>query len=110
MQNYSRNDVVLIRYPFSDLSGSKVRPAIVASAEHISEDIFVVPLTSRISSLLPGEFELKDWKSAGLNVPTAVKRGIYTMRNDLVVRKVGYLSNDDSKRLENSMRGWLGFQ
>jgi hypothetical protein len=26
--NYLKNDIVLVRYPFSDLSGSKVRPAI----------------------------------------------------------------------------------
>jgi len=109
MPNCSRNDVVLVRHPFSDLSSSKVRPAIVVSAEHISKDIFVVPLTSRISSLLPGEFELKDWRIAGLNVPTAVKRGIYTIRKDLVVRRVGNLSGHDSKGLENSLRGWLGF-
>lgn len=109
MQNYSRNNVILVRYPFSDLSSSKVSPAIVVSAEHISEDIFVVPLTSRISSLLPGEFELKDWRSAGLNVPTSVKRGIYTLSKDLVVKKVGNLSDSDSKGLENSIRGWLGY-
>jgi mRNA interferase MazF len=110
MQNYSRNDVVLVRYPFSDLSSSKVRPAVVVSAAHVSEDIFVVPLTSRRNSLLPGEFVLKEWKGAGLNVPTAVKRGIYTVRKDLVVKRVGKLSCVDSKGLENSMRGWLGFR
>ena len=110
MQNYSRNEVVLVRYPFSDLSTSKVRPAIVISAPHISEDVFVVPLTSKTSALLPGEFILKGWKSAGLNVPTAVKRGIYTVRNDLVVKRVGKLSGPDSEGLENSLRQWLGFR
>lgn len=29
MSNYSRGEVVLVRYPFSDLSGSKVRPAVI---------------------------------------------------------------------------------
>lgn len=28
MHNYSKFDVVLVRYPFSDLSNAKVRPAI----------------------------------------------------------------------------------
>lgn len=110
MQNYLKDDVILVRYPFSDLSSSKVRPAIVVSASHISEDIFIVPLTSKISSLLPGEFELKDWKGAGLNVTTAVKRGIYTVSKNLVIKGVGKLSNSDSKKIENSLRKWLGFQ
>ncbi|NEQ25078.1 MAG: MazF family transcriptional regulator, partial [Microcoleus sp. SIO2G3] len=32
MPSYSKHDVILVRYPFSDLSSSKVRPAVVASA------------------------------------------------------------------------------
>jgi len=58
MPSCSRNDVVLVRYPFTDLSGSKVRPAVVVSAPHPSQDVFIVPLTSRVGSLLEGEFEL----------------------------------------------------
>ncbi len=57
MNNYSRGEVVLVRYPFSDLSGSKVRPAVIVSAPHASQDVFIVPLTSRTTSLLSGEFE-----------------------------------------------------
>jgi hypothetical protein len=59
MSNYSRGEVVLIRYPFSDLSGSKVRPAVVASAPHKSKDVLILPLTSRTASLLAGEFILR---------------------------------------------------
>ncbi|MDJ0691027.1 MAG: type II toxin-antitoxin system PemK/MazF family toxin [Xenococcaceae cyanobacterium MO_188.B32] len=72
MPNYLKNNIVLVRYPFSDLSNAKVRPAIVVSTTHISQDILIVPLTSKISSLLPGEFILADWQKEGLNVPTAV--------------------------------------
>src|SRR3990172_3803867 len=79
MPNSSKNDIVLVRYPFSDLSGAKVRPAVVVSAPHVSQDIFIVPLTSKTLSLLADEFPLVDWKEAGLNVPTAVKRGLYTI-------------------------------
>jgi mRNA interferase MazF len=107
MPTYSKNDVILVRYPFTDLSSSKVRPAVIISAPHISEDLFVVPLTSKTTSLLPGEFVLEDWKSVGLNVATAVKRGIYTVNRDLVIKSVGKLSTADSKKLEDSLRGWL---
>ena len=71
MPNSSKNDIVLVRYPFSDLSGAKVRPAVVVSAPHLSQDIFVVPSTSKTVSLIAGEFPLVDWTEAGLNVPTA---------------------------------------
>lgn len=41
MSDYLTNDVVLVRYPFSDLQMSKVRPAIIVSALHISQDVFI---------------------------------------------------------------------
>jgi mRNA interferase MazF len=107
MPNFSKNDIVLVRYPFSDLSDSKVRPAVVVSAPHVSQDIFIVPLTSKTASLLAGEFVLADWKAAGLNVPTAAKRGLYTVQQTLIAKTVGRLTPRDSSELQRSLRGWL---
>jgi mRNA interferase MazF len=109
MPSYSKNDVVLVRYPFSDLSSSKVRPAIVVNSPHPSQDILITPLTSKMGSLLDGEFSLSEWSAAGLNVPTAVKRGVYTIQESLVIKLIGKLADVDAKRLEQSLRGWLGF-
>lgn len=109
MPSYSKGDVILIRYPFSDLSGSKVRPAVVINAPHISQDLIIVPLTSRTGSLLPGEFALANWQEAGLNVASAIKRGIYTVQKDLCLKTVGQLSSTDQNQLEQSLKQWLGF-
>ena len=108
MPNYSKNNVILVRYPFTDLSSSKVRPAVIVSTPHSSDDFFVVPLTSKTAPLLPGEFVLANWSEAGLNVSTAVKRGIYTVEKSLIIKKVGELSTSDVKSLEGSLRKWLG--
>ena len=97
MPKYSKNDVVLVRYPFTDLSVAKVRPAIVVSAEHVSEDIFIAPLTSKVAFFLPGEFLLHDWEGAGLNVPTALKSGIFSIKESLVIKSVGKLSTGDTQ-------------
>ena len=77
MASYSKGSVVLVRFPFSDLAGAKVRSAIAVSAPHQSQDIFLIPLTSRINRRQTGEFILQDWQAAGLNVATAVKRGMF---------------------------------
>ena len=107
MSSYSRGEVVLIRYPFSDLSGAKTRPAIIVKASHPSVDVLIVPLTSKVTALLPGEFVLKNWSQAGLNVQTAVKRGIYTVQETLIIKTVGQISDVDSKTLDLSLRQWL---
>lgn len=73
MPSHSKHDVILVRYPFSDLSSSKVRPAIVVSTSHPSQDILITPLTSKTGSLMAGEFVLSEWAAAGLNVVTQSK-------------------------------------
>ncbi|QDL08191.1 MazF family transcriptional regulator [Brasilonema octagenarum UFV-E1] len=108
MPSYSKNDIILVRYPFSDLSSSKVRPAVVVNAPHVSQDIIITPLTSKTGSLLEGEFVLSDWAAAGLNVLTAVKRGLYTVHESLIVTTIGKLANSDVEQLEQSLRSWLG--
>ncbi len=107
--SYSKHDVILVKYPFSDLSTTKVRPAIIVSASHPSQDYFIVPLSSRTQNLQRGEFILANWQSAGLNVESSVKRGIFTIKETLIIKKIGILNSEDVKNLKNALREWLGF-
>ena len=108
MPSFSKNEVVLVRYPFSDLTAANVRPAVVVGAPHPSDDYFIVPLTSRTDRLGAGEFVLADWQTAGLNLPSAVKRGLYAVHGSLVLKLVGHLSPHDARQIERSLRQWLG--
>jgi len=108
MPSFSKNEVLLVRYPFSDLTAAKIRPALVVNAPHPSDDYFIVPLTSRTDRLGAGEFVLADWQTAGLNMPSAVKRGVYTVHGSLVLKLVGRLSSRDAQQVEQSLRQWFG--
>jgi mRNA interferase MazF len=99
MPSYSKGDVVL---------DGKVRPAVIVSAPHKSNDIFLVPITSKTDVLLAGEFVMNDWKGAGLNVVSAVKRGLFTIHQNLIIKTVGSISAQDAGELERSLRAWLG--
>lgn len=108
MPNYSKADVVLIAYPFTDLETRKVRPAIVVSSpgdKYI--DVFIVPLTSRIGELQPGEFVLSKYRDYGLNVPTAVKRGCILIDSSLILKRVGALDTNILENVGRSLRLWL---
>jgi mRNA interferase MazF len=107
MPSYSRGSVILVRYPFSDLSGSKVRPAVVVGGDHESRDIFIVPLTSRTADLKSGEFVLSDSRGAGLHVPTAVKRGLYTIEDRLILKTLGALASSDRADVDRALIDWL---
>ncbi|HZZ27309.1 MAG TPA: hypothetical protein VFE46_04815 [Pirellulales bacterium] len=72
MPNFSKNEVILVRVIFANQTGAKIRPAVVVSGQHTSQDALIVPFTSKIAGLLAGEFVLADWTSAGLLTPRLI--------------------------------------
>ena len=101
----SRGDVVLLPIPFTDLSSSKVRPAVVVGLGTFPGDLFVVPVTSLLTN---ADLILADWNGAGLNVPSGIKGQICTVEQRLVRRVVGRISSRDQADLDSRLRSWLG--
>lgn len=101
----SRNEVVLLPVPFSDLSSRKVRPAVVVGHSSFPGDLFVVPITSRLANV---DLALQDWQWAGLNVPCGIKSQLATIEERLVLKQVGTLSLADQAALDSRLRAWLG--
>ncbi len=100
--NCSRNDVVLLPIPFSDLTSRKVRPAIVIGKN--KSDLFLVPVSSVLANT---DFPLQEWQTAGLNVSSGVKAQFATVEEKLVIKIVGKLADKDAKVLDERLRNWL---
>ena len=83
--NCSRDDLVLLPIPFTDLSSRKVRPAIAIGFGSFPGDLFVVPLTSQLAS---AEFTLADWQPAGLNVSSGIKAQLTTVESALYLKAI----------------------
>lgn len=69
MIGYSRGDVILVAFVFSDEAGGKLRPAVVisSSAYHRARQTVVVSaITSNVRRRLFGDHLISDWKGAGL--------------------------------------------
>ena len=99
MTPFNPGDVLLIRFPFTDLSSSKKRPAVAISTADFAlkyGDMVVLALTSR-----PQEdaFRLEDWREAGLLKPTWVKPLIGTISLSLAEASLGTLSSRDKQRV-----------
>ena len=91
-----RGDVVLVPFPFTDLSTSKQRPAVVLSSERYhraTEDCLVAAITSvRPAMLSPGDVPLSedDQTAGGLLKPSIVKVGkLITLDRRLIRRTLG---------------------
>lgn len=100
--NCSRNDVVLLPVPFTDLTSRKVRPAIVLGQNGF--DLFLVPISSVLTNT---DFPLTGWREAGLNVPSGVKAQLATVESRLVVKVVGRLDARDVQTLDARLHDWL---
>ena len=100
--NCSSNEVVLLPIPFTNLKSRKVRPAIVIGRN--GADLFLVPISSVLSNT---DFPIKEWRAAGLNVPSGVKAQLATVEERLVVKRVGTLAAADRQLLGARLRTWL---
>ena len=98
----SRNDVVLLPIPFTDLTSRKVRPAVVVGRN--GTDLFLVPISSVLSNT---DIPLVDWSAAGLNVPSGIKAQLATIEEKLVLKIVGSITPVDQKPLNEKLRIWL---
>ncbi len=108
MTLFKCGDVVLIGFPFTDLSGSKQRPAVVVSSNwynKIRNDVIIAAITSRISGKIPEDEYLlssEEQKSAGLPKQSVVKLGkLVTIDQRLVRKKLGHLSKETQSRIKN---------
>ena len=91
---YEAGEVVLIRFPFSDSSRGRRRPALIL-LDAGDEDIIVARITSQ-SQGSPFDFELKEWQASGLRVPSWVRaHKLATLRKSLVERRLGKLMASD---------------
>jgi mRNA interferase MazF len=109
---FQRGDVILVPFPFSDLSTAKVRPAIVVSSDlyHSTEpDLLLAALTSQVAGATgPFDYPLNDWRAAGLRFPSALKPVLATLDPARVVHRIGSLSPADLAQVDKRLRGALG--
>lgn len=97
----SPGDVVTALFTYSDLSGAKLRPALVLSNEQFNRETRHVVLAA-ISSKPPAErfdLQIEGWKEAGLHMPSKVRVGRLLTVDARHVRKIGNMPSLDIQRV-----------
>ena len=89
---FRRGDIVLVSFPFTDLTSSKRRPALVVSPDGFNEvlqDVVLVALTSRRTADESIEIDSTDCVDGVLPKRSAIRpTKIFTMHASLVVKKI----------------------
>ena len=103
MASYAAGDTVLLRFPFTDASGSKRRPALVL-LDAGDDDIVVARVTGQLSTSSQ-DVTLNEWQQAGLLLPSVVRLDkVATLKRSLIDNKLGRLAPDDWSRVVLALR------
>ncbi|MBI2548681.1 type II toxin-antitoxin system PemK/MazF family toxin [Candidatus Woesearchaeota archaeon] len=92
-----QKEIVLLPYPFSDLTGKKVRPAVIVSNDAFnkkSADCIMVPLTTVIKDEPYSiEIDQQDLSSGRLLKPSRIRVDkIFAVEKNLITMKIGVLN------------------
>lgn len=111
MTGYSYGTIVLVPFPFTDLSAAKKRPAVVVSSEsyhRLRPDVIILAVTSQTRAGNALEGMITDWRAAGLLKPSVIKPVIATLEQSLVIKALGNLQPADRGALDALVKAMLG--
>ena len=107
MTNHQRGDVVLIPFPFTDLTATKTRPAVVVSSQlyhQTRSELLLAYVSSQVSKANPQiDYLLTDWAAASLPKPSFLRPKVAAIEPSLVVYRVGQLSVADLSAVDDCL-------
>jgi mRNA interferase MazF len=98
-----KGDIVLVPFPFSDLSGSKFRPSLILI--ETEKDVTVAFITTQIQWKEPTDLLLKPTNNNGLKKESLIRLSkLATIDKDIVVGLLGSLSNEEMTELNTNLK------
>jgi len=111
MGQFIKGDVVVVPFPFTDLSGSKKRPALVI-ANPLGDDIIVCQITSKHKSdPLALSLKADDFTTGILPVDSFIRPNkIFTADRNLILSVAGHLSENKMHETQSAVINILSSQ
>jgi len=90
---FNKGDIVLIPFPFTDLSGAKLRPALVFHVYR--DDLIVIFISSIVKNAGDCDMPIPKSEENGLKTDSILKLNkIVTLDQTLILGKIGKLEKD----------------
>ena len=111
---YKQGDIVLVPFPFTDLSGEKVRPALIVSKKEFRDDVTVCFISSLIpKKISENEFFIKNtdknFKNTGLKMSSIVKvNKMATLEKGVILGKLGSLDMENLLKIKKIIKNHFG--
>ena len=102
----TKGDLVLISFPFTDLSGSKLRPAVIIADSSL--DITVCFITTQLQWQETTDVQLFPSSNNGLKRPSLIRTSkIATLDKSIAKGLLGKLSHDEVSDLNAKLKSLL---
>lgn len=105
---YKRGDIVLVHFPFTDLSSSKKRPALIVSPDDFNgrmQDLVLVAITSQLTNENAVTIEQSDCVDGMLPKPSVVKLSkVFTIHSTLVLKRICALRSEKLEAVLGEIR------
>lgn len=101
-----RGDVVLISFIYSDETGTKMRPAVIVSSNTYNQhrqEVVISAITSNTNRILTGDYLISNWKESGLLSPSVATGIIKTIKQSMVIRKIGTMPKNDLEEISKQL-------
>jgi len=105
-----KGDIVLVQFPFTDLSSTKLRPALLLSVNLTLDEITLCFISSQnIQNIAPEEILLEssnpEFQATGLKISSKIRvTRIVTLQKRAILRKIGHLSKNYVRQLDRVLQ------
>lgn len=113
-----RGDIVIVDFPFSDRTGSRVRPALVVQADDLNrslDDTVLVMITSSSRRVVGHASQLlvdsahPDYQRAGFKTDSLIQCNILlTLDQALILKTIGSLSGATMLQVDACLKSAMG--
>src|SRR5438477_13172194 len=110
-------DVVLVPFPFADLSGRKVRPAVIVSPDPQGAELILAFITSVLTNRSPRGAEVEMFQTdaeftvTGLKVDSLIRLDkLVTLSRGVISRRLGTTGHVTQSKIFSALRVAMGLR
>ena len=104
MERFIKGDIVVLPFPYTDLSGQKKRPALVV-AELSGDDLWLVQITSKnVRDNYAISINGTDMVSGNFHYDSNIRPNkIFTLLKEIILYKIGHLCDEKIDAVEDAL-------
>jgi mRNA interferase MazF len=104
MTNFKKWEIILVPFPFTDLTTNKKRPALIVSNNNYnkSDNLIIALITSNIRDF-QDDYKIIKWSEAGLPKESMIKMKFATVDKSIIIKKLGTLKKEDIESFKTKL-------